>query len=579
MDQAFTHREAKKRSREEAYERQTEKELKRKATATTVAHFSSTSSSSEEEQMPTTSSTATPTTCKKTKVLSQELSMALDRTKLSDRQAVMVVGATAATLGCKIDEIVMSRSTMRRTRIAARQTIAHDIKESFECDIPLTVHWDGKLIPDLTDDAKVERLPIIVSGGGKSKLLAAPKLESGTGENIATAVVEALEDWGIKDRVQAMCFDTTASNTGKKMGACTLIEEKLEKPLLGIACRHHMLEIVIAAVFNKCHGDSSGPDILLFNRLKTKWKTFDADKLETINSNVPDKTLIIETCREHLTKVQPRADYNELLELTVIYLGETPPGGIKFHRPGALHRARWMARVIYAIKICLFHKQMQITAKEIRAMQRFALYAVQCYTCQWFVAPIAASAPSNDLSLLKKIQSYNDKEISAVATKAFNRHLWYLSEELIGLSFFDEETSLDVKREMVKALSISGSENPPKRTNLNVDGDSLQNKTLASFVTSSTLKFFTKLSFSTEFLKNDPAQWSLNNEYNAARLYIRNMNVVNDNAERGVALIQNFCGYLTKNEEQLQYLLQVVEDHRKRFPNMNKTTLKKGFHQ
>ncbi|KAG0725682.1 hypothetical protein GWK47_038130 [Chionoecetes opilio] len=43
--------------------------------------------------------------------------------------------------------------------------------------------------------------------------------------------------------------------------------------------------------------------------------------------------------------------------------------------------------------------------------------------------------------------------------------------------------------------------------------------------------------------------------------------VVNDHAERGVALIQEFNGSLTKDEEQLQFLLQVVADHRKAFPD------------
>jgi exonuclease VII small subunit len=38
--------------------------------------------------------------------------------------------------------------------------------------------------------------------------------------------------------------------------------------------------------------------------------------------------------------------------------------------------------------------------------------------------------------------------------------------------------------------------------------------------------------------------------------------VVNDNAGRGVALIKEYSGFLTKNEQQLQFLLQVVEEHR-----------------
>ena len=51
------------------------------------------------------------------------------------------------------------------------------------------------------------------------------------------------------------------------------------------------------------------------------------------------------------------------------------------------------------------------------------------------------------------------------------------------------------------------------------------------------------------------------------------MKVVNDHAERGVALIQEFSGLLTRDEDQLQFLLQVVHEHRKAFPDSNKKTL------
>lgn len=65
-----------------------------------------------------------------------------------------------------------------------------------------------------------------------------------------------------------MSFDTTSSNTGAKRGACTLLETKLGKQLLHLACRHHVFELVLEAVFSKCMGPSTGPDILLFKRFQ-----------------------------------------------------------------------------------------------------------------------------------------------------------------------------------------------------------------------------------------------------------------------------------------------------------------------
>lgn len=45
----------------------------------------------------------------------------------------------------------------------------------------MTVHWDGKLVLDLTGNEKVDRLPILVSTLGDTKLLDIPKIPAGTG--------------------------------------------------------------------------------------------------------------------------------------------------------------------------------------------------------------------------------------------------------------------------------------------------------------------------------------------------------------------------------------------------------------
>ena len=59
----------------------------------------------------------------------------------------------------------------------------------------------------------------------------------------------------------------------------------------------------------------------------------------------------------------------------------------------------------------------------------------------------------------------------------------------------------------------------------------------------------------------------------------QNICVANDTAERGVKLIQKFNGLLTSNEEQRQFLLQCVENHRKQFPDCKKATLKRNLNK
>jgi len=111
----------------------------------------------------------------------------------------------------------------------------------------------------------VNRLAVLVSGEGVMKLLGVPKLNRGTGEEQANAVFQFLYEWNIVNRVNFVCFDTTASNTGIKKGACTILEQKIGRNLLGLACRHHIFELIINKVFNSLPiKHQSGPDLLLF---------------------------------------------------------------------------------------------------------------------------------------------------------------------------------------------------------------------------------------------------------------------------------------------------------------------------
>ena len=55
------------------------------------------------------------------------------------------------------------------------------------------------------------------------------------------------------------------------------------------------------------------------------------------------------------------------------------------------------------------------------------------------------------------------------------------------------------------------------------------------------------------------------------------MAITNNYAERGIALIESFSGHFAKDDEQLHFTLQVVADHRKKFPEFSKQTLLNNF--
>lgn len=150
---------------------------------------------------------------KKLKLFTPALISALDRTKTTDRNAWHIIVAVVSALGHDADQ-VPSHSTIRRHRIEGRKQIANDLKQNLRTASSLVVHWDGKMLPDIVDKEKVDRLPILISGLNTQQLLAVPKLEKSTGINQALIITETLDEWNITERVKAMCFDTPSVNTG-----------------------------------------------------------------------------------------------------------------------------------------------------------------------------------------------------------------------------------------------------------------------------------------------------------------------------------------------------------------------------
>lgn len=93
------------------------------------------------------------------------------------------------------------------------------------------------------------------------------------------------------------------------------------------------------------------------------------------------------------------------------------------------------------------------------------------------------------------------------------------------------------------------------------------------FITTTTAKFFAVLGLSQNFLQDYPSEQNQDEQYVRGNKDVNSLKVVNDLAERGVALMQEFNSSLTRNKQQKQFLLQVIEDHRKKFAQPTKMSV------
>ena len=72
-----------------------------------------------------------------------------------------------------------------------------------------------------------------------------------------------------------------------------------------------------------------------------------------------------------------------------------------------------------------------------------------------------------------------------------------------------------------------------------------------------------------DFLQLLPADWSECDSYQESRNIIESLNFINDAAERGVCLSNDFTK-AARSEDHYQNVLQVVEDNRFKKPNIRK---------
>lgn len=438
---------------------------------------------------------------------------------------------------------------------------------------------------DMSTSGAVERLPIVGTQSDKERILRVPKVENKSGLAVGTAVFDTLVKFKLDKIVEVVNTDTETSNVGKYNGAVAVLERKLGRSLLYLGCRHHVFEVVLKAVFLAKLSDSKtkSPNVEIFNRLKNNW-----DKMQTrliksgtedivvqnhIDSDFAEK--IVQFGRDNLEKPQCRADYREFLELVVLFVGGQLPKGNKLKKPGAIHHARWMAKTIGALKIFLLRDQFEFENGEFEGIRKVCIFLIRLYVKAWFQAPSAIKAPRTDLEFIKDAIDYAsiDEEISSLVVTKMTGHLWYLSQEAVGMAFFDDEIPINEKRRMLYALNKEQQIQKRLTATVPVIKSTFKFKQMSDFVSFNTRTLFERFRAPTDFLSLDPEEWGADESYKKAKNIFEHVHVVNDSAERAVKLFSEYNFILSKDEEEKQFIVNVVQEYRSKYPSFSKADL------
>ena len=336
---------------------------------------------------------------------------------ISLADSTVIAAITAKALGVDLENTNISLGSSHYQTKKVRELVAKRKREELIVSDNVAILFDGKMCSQHGTEKRSNRIGVImknIGGNNFEEVIAIPETDSGTGKAEAGVVTSELLKLNIKGEVSVLVFDTTSSNTSADVGACHFIELYVEHPVLYAACRKHIHELILGKAKKVLFGGTSSPAESLFHDLKKDWHnlTIDMSQLKILPLEMfpiwfqEEAKKVLSWCVKANDKMTfPRADYKELLQLTIIVLGgQAYLPNYKFHLPGNTSNARWMAKAIYYQKIYLIGDMWN--KKKPEKLEQMVSFIAIIYTRYWLMCPLTASAPRHDLELYELVLQY-----------------------------------------------------------------------------------------------------------------------------------------------------------------------------
>ena len=243
--------------------------------------------------------------------------------------------------GADLEKVKFSKSKVNDVRAKAVTEDGQNIVHSTVTRLKghkLQLHTDTKEVSQQDHDViirKIERLAVNVTSPelpGEDFLLGVIPVKSAKGIDIANGIYNLLEKYDLLEETVSVCTDTTASMSGIRNGFIVQLQNKISRSLLWTLCRRHSSERhVKKALWQLSEEGTFGPTHPLYQQLRRKWPTADVNsklnqlttfnwdsKPELIKSRAREAVVILK--RFKADNVFPRADYKELVNLSLLYL-------------------------------------------------------------------------------------------------------------------------------------------------------------------------------------------------------------------------------------------------------------------
>lgn len=403
----------------------------------------------------------------------------------------------------------------------------------------MCLHYDGISLTDQHEKANQEHYVVKVTAGKFVQtldVLVANNEEKAKrvskdytyAELIADKLIDIIKFYDIADRIKLVSTDTARVNTGAK-GITSFLESKFESvfeisiKLIRLNCKHHEFQLLLRHSFEEIFGSTAGAREPFLDRFSDLFNNLDASKIEPCETFDEDKKLeliiFIDSQFQFNTK---RADYKEMLTLAKCFLMRTE--NPKIVKPGKYNHSRFIKQLNVCFMIFLFRKQLPSKSFPFSKIENFCKLALDLYFVQWFQASIPAYTPLNDLNQFKLINDLPSGKLRTRLLKTCKNHLSYVNPPLVSLSFLDHRIPKEHKLLMIQNLSKE-----PKA--FDFDGKTQ----IYDLINSDCLNFFKTCNLSYDFFNLSIDDWERDEDFNAARNFVKNLHITNDTTEQTVS--------------------------------------------
>lgn len=157
-------------------------------------------------------------------------------------------------------------------------------------------------------------------------------IENGMADTLSNELWNCAIEYNLLNRIIGLICDTENTNTGFHAGTCVKFETKIEKELLRLCCRHHILEIVLKKVCFCLLRPNETPNFSFegFDQLKSQWKYLNTNEFHALelDDDLEDwpilsvlKAQAIEQLQNDASHKHIRDDYAEMTDICLKLLG------------------------------------------------------------------------------------------------------------------------------------------------------------------------------------------------------------------------------------------------------------------